>query len=94
MRKNFIPGRLRSCFVLVMFLPMTDRRPSLADLFTAYSRALVAKLQMREFGNWGGGVMERFRQTVAEHEELEREYLDRVSADRAAADQAGKDERR
>lgn len=52
---------------------MTDRRPSLADLLTAYGRALVAKLQMREFGNWGGGVMERFRQPVAEHEEMERE---------------------
>lgn len=76
-----------------MFLGMTDSRPTLADLFTAYSRALVAKLQMREFGNWGGGVMERFRQTVAEHETMERDYLDRVSAERSAADQALKDER-
>lgn len=77
-----------------MLAAMTDRRPTLADLLTAYSRALVAKLQMREFGNWGGGVMERFQQTVAEHETMERDYLDRISAERSAADQALKDDRR
>lgn len=72
---------------------MTEHKPSLSDLLSAYARALIAKVQMREFGNWGGGVMERFRQTVAEHEAMERQYIDRVTADRAAADKAMKEDR-
>ncbi len=77
-----------------MLKSMNERKPTLADLITAYSRALIAKVQMREFSSWGGGVMDRFRSTVAEHEAMEREYLDRVAADRAEQDRKLKEENR
>lgn len=74
-----------------MLESMNERKPTLADLISAYGRALIAKVQMREFSSWGGGVMDGFRKAVAEHETMEREYLDRVSAERAAADKALKE---
>ena len=69
-----------------MLNPMIERKPTLSDLISAYGRALIAKVQMREFATWGGGVMDGFRKAVAEHEAMEREYLDGVAARRAEED--------
>lgn len=67
--------------------------PTLSDLFAAYGRALIAKVQMREFTAWGGGVMDMFRSTVKEHQEMEDRYVESVADKRKAADDYARENR-
>ncbi len=53
-------------------------QPTLEAVLKSYERTLVAKVQLNEFQGWGGSFSGFFRQTIAEHEALERQYIDEL----------------
>lgn len=52
--------------------------PTLEAVLKSYERTLVAKVQLNEYGGWGGSMIGFFRTTIAEHEALERSYIDEL----------------
>jgi hypothetical protein len=59
-------------------------KPTLDELLRAYERSLVAKVQLGEFTSWGEGITGAFKQTIANHAQLEKTYLDALREARQA----------
>ncbi len=65
---------------------MPDIDHALSELLHSYERSLIARIQLQEFQSWGGGMVERFKSTIAEHQALEARYLEAVMRRRPEAD--------
>ncbi|OEO31940.1 hypothetical protein VW23_013935 [Devosia insulae DS-56] len=59
--------------------------PTTHELLSSYHRSLLAKVQLQEFQSWGGGMTDRFRQTIVEHQELENRYVASMIESRATS---------
>ena len=70
---------------------MPDIDHALSELLHSYERTLIARIQLQEFQSWGGGMLERFRATIVEHQALEARYLEAVLRRRQEADRAAKE---
>lgn len=57
--------------------------PTTHELLSSYHRSIQAKVQLQEFQSWGGGMTDRFRQTIVEHQELEDRYVAAMIESRA-----------
>jgi hypothetical protein len=57
-------------------------KPTLDQVLKSYERTLVAKVQLNEYGGWGGSFMSTFRARIAKHEELERCYIEALQEER------------
>lgn len=54
---------------------MANAPPTFDDLLISYRRALIARIQQREFVGWGPTVEDGLRQTVALHDALEENFI-------------------
>ena len=61
--------------------------PTTHELLSSYHRSLLAKVQLQEFQSWGGGMTDRFRETIAAHQELENRYVAAMIESRAKPQQ-------
>jgi hypothetical protein len=57
--------------------------PTTHELLSSYHRSLLAKVQLQEFQSWGGNITDRFRETIAAHQELEDRYVAAMIESRA-----------